>query len=140
MYWWYAEIKHSDWLLKVVWLVKINQSALFLCSVTVLKFVHGINSCIKVKTDFVNFFKSFFGNFLLFQELFCDLFKMLSLRFRKNENSDQNIQETSWRVEPHRALAKRMVCSVTRLGNLLHLGQVFKSLWQQMFCPNLPHS
>ena len=30
--------------------------------------------------------------------------------------------------------------SVTRLGDLLDFGQLFKSLWQQLFCPNVPHS
>ena len=33
-----------------------------------------------------------------------------------------------------------IVASVTRLGNLLDSGQLFQSLWQQLNCPNLPHS
>ena len=31
-------------------------------------------------------------------------------------------------------------CSVTRLGDLLDFGQLFTVLWQQLVCPNLPHS
>ena len=30
--------------------------------------------------------------------------------------------------------------SVTRLGDLLDFGQVFKSLWQELICPNLSSS
>ena len=33
-----------------------------------------------------------------------------------------------------------MMISVTRLGDLLEFGQIFKSIWQQLICPNLPHS
>ena len=39
-----AEIKHSDWLLKVTWLVLTNHSALFHGRIATLKFVHDINS------------------------------------------------------------------------------------------------
>ena len=31
-------------------------------------------------------------------------------------------------------------CSVTRLGDLLDVGATFQSLWQQLICPNFPHS
>ena len=30
--------------------------------------------------------------------------------------------------------------SVTTLGDLLDFGQLFKAFWQQLICPNLPHS
>ena len=30
--------------------------------------------------------------------------------------------------------------SVTRLGNILYFGQLFKAFGEQLICPNLPHS
>ena len=38
------------------------------------------------------------------------------------------------------APSTKALTSVTRLGDLLDFGQLFKILWQQLVCPNLPHS
>ena len=35
---------------------------------------------------------------------------------------------------------RRAVASVTRLGDLLDFGQLFKAFGKQLLCPNLPHS
>ena len=50
-YWSYAEIKHSDWVLKVTWLVLTNQTALFQHSIaTVLEtfFMKSTLSCVLI--------------------------------------------------------------------------------------------
>ena len=39
-----------------------------------------------------------------------------------------------------RSTTANIVTSVTRLGDLLDFGPLFKAFGQQLFCPNIPHS
>ena len=45
--------------------------------------------------------------FVAFVELLADVFQPLSLRFRKDEDPDEDVGEADGRVQPHRSLVAR---------------------------------
>ena len=51
------------------------------------------------------------------------------------DGAPQGRSETGWKS----AISESPATNVTRLGDLLDFGQLFKNLWQQLIRPNLPH-